>query len=132
MGTIAVIGKAKVNDTESGELDFLGVLLANAGHTLVTTAASGVNTLVREGYERQGVWARVVQSDAISGADHAIIYPDKRLLERIEATGVLATVPHTILLTEDALHKYVRAAIQVVAERVARIGQDSTSKSTPT
>jgi len=115
---IAVIGKTTLTADEENELDFLGVLIAQAGHQLVTTSARGTNNTVREGFERQeGKRATVVPSKVFEHAEHAVIYADEALLARLNSAGALNEIDHTILNNVEQLVKFVHLSIEVVARR---------------
>lgn len=119
MKKIAVIGKTRLTPDEDEELDFLGVLLATHGHELITTAASGTNTSVRNGYERQGKYAIVVAKNVFAGVDHAIIYPDQRLRDRLAEAAVLTNVKHTYIDGVGELAEFVHAVLVTLAKKHA-------------
>jgi hypothetical protein len=100
-------------------LDFLGMLIAHRGHQLVTTAAAGTNTAVREGFERQGKQATVVTKNAFNGADHAVIYADQPLLERIKTSGATKDIHTTIIQDLSGLVTFNRSILVVLAKNAA-------------
>lgn len=83
---IGFIGAASITDYEAQALKYIGRCLAVIGHTLLIATEAGAAGAVREGVGMQGGKVRIIEAGVIETADRTLLYPDTRLLERVEHT----------------------------------------------
>jgi hypothetical protein len=83
---IGFIGRATVTDYETAALTYIGKCIATIGHALLVTTRTGAAGAVGVGVEAQRGYVKTIPGGIIDVADRTLIYPDLRLLERIENT----------------------------------------------
>lgn len=115
---IGVIGKATLTADETTKLTYLGRCIARLGHTLVATDAAGFTAAVKSGVEREGGQLVAVGRAVIDAADHTLVYPDDKLLGRLErAYPDLHTRSDVLVVRSEQLDEWLDAVLTVMRER---------------
>ena len=115
---IGIIGKSTVTTEEAETLRFIGRAIARLGHKLALIPTKGVADKVREGFETEGGETVVLESDVIGNADHTLIYPDTRLLNRLLATYPdLQAKDNVLVIEEHQLEEWKQAVTQTLDEK---------------
>lgn len=114
---IGFIGKGTVTDYESVILAYIGRCLARIGHTLVVATTAGAAGAVREGVVSQEGKVVVVDAGVIEASDRTLLYPDLKLLERVEHTHKdLYERSDIVIIYEHQLEEFLTATKQIVQE----------------
>jgi len=116
MKTIGVIGKKALKRDEKLLLAELGSLVAKLGHQLAIIPTPGVAAQVRAGYELEGLAPVILDQGVIEHSDHTLIYPDKRLLDRLQH-NYPALLDMNNVDVIDNLQEWVEATRTLLAER---------------
>ncbi|HSE44574.1 MAG TPA: hypothetical protein VLA89_04520 [Gemmatimonadales bacterium] len=115
---IGIIGKSTVNDHEAATLRFIGQAIARLGHKLALIPAKGTADKVREGFEVEGGEIVALEADVIGAADHTLVYPDTRLLNRLRAVYPdIEARDDVLVIREDQLEEWKQAVIQTLDEK---------------
>lgn len=115
---IGIIGKRTLTSRERQALIYIGRCIARLGHTLTLAPSPGVADTVREGFEAEGGTVIPVDHGVIDTADHTLVYPDKRLLTRLQAAYPdLEAKDNVLVVTANQLDEWVTAVNKTMANK---------------
>lgn len=114
---IGVIGKSVLTDAEKQKLYRFGQCIAILGHTTAVIPTKGTADQVSEGVKAQGGEIRVLESGVIDASDHTFVYPDSRLLSRLQHQYPNLTENKNVtVIREDQLDRWLVGTIRLINE----------------
>lgn len=111
MMRVGFIGKKDISIEEQFSLQTIGCILAQMGHTLVTTDSPGSNRAVLKGVVDEAGRTDIVKSNVSKSADITIIYADEALAKRLDLAGISAGPDIIIMSTSDDLDYFTDEAV---------------------
>lgn len=115
---VGVIGKRFLTPAEKTSLWMLGRIVARLGHDLQLIPTKGTANQMRDGFELEGRTALELTAGVIEASDVTLIYPDERLLKRIEKMYPdYRDRADVRVLYPEPIEDYVAAAREILKER---------------
>ena len=115
---IGFVGASTITDAEAATLVKIGRAIARLGHVLVSAPAEGATAKVREGVEIEKGEIVDLSGGVLETADHTLLYPSPKLLERMRAKYPDMEQTHKVtILQPHQLEKFWGAMQQIMAEQ---------------